>query len=586
MKRRKPLAVQLVAIALFIALVASGVYYVASRDWTGTKSIPSNNTSPPVPTSGTTITSSSAAHSSNSSTGTNIGVAAATYPVGSPAFTATPVSCEGWACGLSDASIAGCGAKIIPAAHAATIGYSVFRSRDRATNESIYLESSVSDPRLCFRDKTKHTKFWGKHERYQNPTELVLHGSMCEIGAESGGLEKAKMRCDVETACKGVYGSSESGSFALTNAPPGTCALDWLPATRTSTDVCTSFFGKGFSTGSNGQCVPPTRDCPTGWEMRGGACRPVCDSASMGTVDGNSEQWCRWSVNNDETTWGCPPGFQYTKSGATEYCVPARSAIEASLFLSPLVAAPVAPERTDAECDGWVCGISNKSLIACRAMTPYTPDAAAKGNYNSVFRTRAGTFLSEAVDPRMCPKVQTTVRYKKKHTGNLYVLQDSQTSKGTACETDVFGTADQAERACAAAGAACAGYYYTDGQFTTTSSDPGQCRVDWQPIPSSRDSCTRFFGASYTDGARSTDACKAAPSTSDVACPLGWSRACTVCACDPPCARPISGGVCRVDANNACRAGLEVRSDRCEPTKRAIDSSRLLRPLVRQEPQF
>ena len=354
-------------------------------------------------------------------------------------------------------------------------------------------------------------------------------------------------------------------------------------------------------------------------------------------MDGNSQGWCRWAKGEAETTWGCPAGFEGTRTGRTEYCVPTKGAIDSSLFLSPLLAAPIEPKRTDAECDGWVCGIANKSLLACRALTPYSRDAAAKGVYNSVFRTDAGTFLSEAVDPRNCTgeagqagqAAEPAVTFKKKHvypaTTNRppVFLQEDGTTKATACEMGVYATEAQAARACST-DETCAGYYYnsTTGPFTTASAEPRKCRVDWRPIKTPRSSCARFFGPDFKDGARVTDPCigTASDTSEGASCPLGWKRRCNngICKCEPPCLNHVSAGVCQWDGSSACLPGFEyytdswndswlsgemgqTRNDRlkslgiepnatgggfpdainvCLGTKRAIDASKLLVPLV------
>lgn len=559
---------------------------------------------------------------------------AADSSVATPVSRPAGVPCEGWACGLSDdlRSIAGCSAtklRSVAAEPVASAGHSLFRVRDRSTNESVHFESRVADPRLCHRAGTLHTTFLDKYRMYA-PFKLGTPGSICEIGS-AATIDQAKEKCDKEPACKGIYGpgAGNNTSFALTNARPGDCAVDWLPVKRSDTsDSCTRFFGKGFSTDSSGRCVPPSTDCPPGWETRAGACRPVCTSKE-GTVDGNSQGWCRWAKGDAETTWGCPAGFEGTRTGTTEYCVPTKGAIDSSLFLSPLLAAPIEPKRTDAECDGWVCGISSKSLLACRALTPYSRDAVAKGIYNSVFRTDAGTFLSEAVDPRNCTEEagQAAVTFKKK---NVYpaatnrppvFLQEDITTKATACEMSVYATEAQAARSCST-DETCAGYYYnkTTGPFTTASAEPRKCRVDWRPIKTPRSSCTRFFGPDFKDGARVTNTCiyTASDTSEGASCPLRWTRRCTngICKCEPPCAKNVSDGVCQWDGSNACLPGFEyytdsywdswrsgemgqTRTDRlkslgieqsstgfpneinvCLGTKRAIDASKLLVPLV------
>jgi hypothetical protein len=458
---------------------------------------------------------------------------------------------------------------------------------------------------------------------------------MCEIGS-AATIDQAKDKCDKEPACKGIYGPGPN--FALTNALPGDCAVDWLPVKRSDTiDSCTRFFGKGFSTDSNGRCVPPSTDCPPGWETRAGACRPVCTSKE-GTVDANSQGWCRWAKSEAETTWGCPVGFEGTRTGTTEYCVPTKGAIDSSLFLSSLLSAPIEPKRTDSECDGWVCGIANKSLLACRALTPYSRDAVATGIYNSVFRTDAGTFLSEAVDPRNCAgqagqagqaAEAAAVKFKKKHVYPAETdrppafIHEDKTTKTTACEMTVYPTEAQAIRACSK-DETCAGYYYdsTTGPFTTASAEPRTCRVDWRPIKTPRQSCTRFFGPDFKDGARVTNPCvyTASDTSEGASCPLGgWQRRCSsgICKCEPPCANSVDAGVCQWDGSRACLPGFEYYTDSywdswrggesgdtrtqrlkslgiekksntgypneinvCLGTKRAIDASKLLVPLV------
>jgi hypothetical protein len=532
------------------------------------------------------------------------------------------VRCEGWACGLSDASIAGCGATRIRDEYDVSPGNSVFRLRDRATNDSVYFESGLVDPRLCARDaagKARYQKFWSKSDKYATPIPLVVPGSKCEIRTEAS-LEGAKRRCDEDEGCKGFYGP---GPFALTNAMPGSCALDWRPGattsvSATSADSCARFFGKGFGTDPYGRCVAPASNCPPGWEPRGGACRPVCDPTRMGTPDGGkSEHWCRWANGPNETTWGCPVGFEYTRSGMTDYCVPTRGAVDASLLLAPLVAGPADPARTDAECDGWVCGVASKSLLECRATTPYTPDAVSKGNYNSVFRTNRGTFLSEAVDPRVCAvREGKEYTYTKKHTvpstgASVFLAADRKYYyKSPACEIDTYLTADKAERACSAS-PSCAGYYSSASSaqmpHATASADPEQCRVDWRPIENKRASCTRFLGSNYADGARRTDACRRVSNESST-CPFGWAGPNAKSTgdhgpCSLPCSSaPRTSGKCTWEPANSCKLGLEFTkpeksqsvaaslpmedgkvfytSDECIPNKRAIDATMLLTRLV------
>jgi hypothetical protein len=520
-----------------------------------------------------------------------VGVAAATGAVVVP--TAKPVKCEGWACGLDAASIAGCGATRVKDEYVASDGKSLFRLRDSSTNEPIYFESEVVDPRLCHRDAGTHTVFYTKAKKY-DPTNLVENGSRCEVHKEND-LASAKKRCDDEAWCKGVYGPAP---FVLSNAMPGTCAVDWRPPGITSGDSCTRFFGKGFSTDSNGRCVPPASNCPPGWESRGGSCRVVCDLTRMGTVDDNSDNWCRWANNDNETTWGCPVGFEYTRRSRTEYCVPTRGAVDASLFLNPLVASPVDPPRASDECDGWVCGVASKSLVSCRATTPYTPEAASKGNYNSVFRTNYGTFLSEAVDPRVCavPARQESntnkgYEYYKKHTlsyGTEFIPETTGHASA-ACEIERHPNINDAKAQCKS-DAKCTGFYApapnsNETEFFTASADPGRCRVDWRPVENKRSSCARFLGDNYTDGRLITNRCSRSSVTKDLPCPFGWSGSSGQCSI--PCSNALqSNGQCEWDSANACKAGLEVNASvnsmtsECIPTKRAIDSSKLLVGLV------
>jgi len=514
------------------------------------------------------------------------GVAAATGTVVVP--TAKPVKCEGWACGLDAASIAGCGATPVKDEYVASDGKSLFRLRDSTTNEPIYFESEVVDPRLCHRDAGTHTVFYTKADKYA-PTNLVEKGSRCEVHKEND-LASAKKRCDSEAWCKGVYGPAP---FVLSNAMPGTCAVDWRPPGNTSGESCTRFFGKGFSTDSNGRCVPPASNCPPGWESRGGSCRIVCDLTRMGSHNnGNSEHWCRWANKDNETTWGCPAGFEYTRSGVTDYCVPTRGAVDASLFLRPLVAPPVDPPRASDECDGWVCGVANKSLVSCRATTPYTPEAASKGNYNSVFRTNYGTFLSEAVDPRVCavlPDRDTNKKYEyyKKHTlsyGTAFT-PDTTGHGSAACEIKRHPNINDAKVACES-DAKCTGFYAPapnskETECFTASADPGRCRVDWRPVENKRSSCARFLGDNYTDGRLITNRCSRSSVTKDLPCPFGWSRSSSG-QCSIPCSNALRDDKCKWDKSNACKVGLESTgtSDECIATKRAIDSSKLLVGLV------
>ena len=612
MDGRRRVKIQAVVGILILALVGLAVSLgLAFQDAARTTSRPAG----PAGAAGSAAGSAGAAGAAAGSAAGPTGSAAGAYaPIGVAADTSTamvstakPVRCEGWACGLQGASIAGCGATRVRDEYAASHGASLFRLRDRSTNESVYFESGVVDPRLCHRDAATHTNFYTKSEKYAR-TPLVLQGSRCEVHTEND-LERAKKRCDDDAGCKGFYGPAP---FVLSNATPGTCAVDWRPSANTGSDSCTRFFGKGFSTDSSGRCVPPASNCPPGWEPRGGSCRIVCDPTRMGTVDGNSDNWCRWANGEKQPTWGCPVGFEYTRSGYTDYCVPTRGAVDASLFLEPLVARPVDPPRASDECDGWVCGVASKSLISCRATTPYTPEAASKGNYNSVFRTNHGTFLSEAVDPRVCatrPGIGTdtdkSYEYYKKHIlsyGHLFNQQDTTRHKSTACEITRHPNINDAKVACGK-DAKCTGYYApapssNETEYFTTSSDPGQCRVDWRPIKNARPSCTRFLGENYTDGTRITNPCDRSASK-DLPCPFGWSR--SGASCSIPCSNTLSGtGRCEWDTANACKAGLEfykperannatskemeggiiVSADQCIATKRAIDASKLLVGLV------
>jgi hypothetical protein len=247
-----------------------------------------------------------------------------------------------------------------------------------------------------------------------------------------------------------------------------------------------------------------------------------------------------------------------------------------------------------------VCGVASKSLISCRATTPYTPEAASKGNYNSVFRTNYGTFLSEAVDPRVCavpPARQESNKdkgyeYYKKHTlsyGTVFT-PDTTGYASTACEIKRHPNINDAKVECER-DAKCTGFYAPapnskDTECFTASADPGRCRVDWRPVENKRSSCARFLGDNYTDGERNTKTCSRISAPKDLPCPFGWSKSSSG-QCSLPCSNALRDDKCVWDSANACKVGFEVYqgsglywTDECIATKRAIDASKLLVGLV------
>jgi hypothetical protein len=158
-----------------------------------------------------------------------------------------------------------------------------------------------------------------------------------------------------------------------------------------------------------------------------------------------------------------------------------------------------------------------------------------------------------------------------------------------ACEIERHPNINDAKAQCKS-DAKCTGFYApapnsNETEFFTASADPGRCRVDWRPVENKRSSCARFLGDNYTDGRLITNRCSRSSVTKDLPCPFGWSGSSGQCSI--PCSNALqSNGQCEWDSANACKAGLEVNASvnsmtsECIPTKRAIDSSKLLVGLV------
>jgi hypothetical protein len=209
-----------------------------------------------------------------------------------------------------------------------------------------------------------------------------------------------------------------------------------------------------------------------------------------------------------------------------------------------------------------------------------------------VFRTNAGLFFSDVIDPRMCAVDTRVVSFVPKGAASQAAPSAPKAKKGTACEIASFDYEVPAKAACDR-DPKCAGYYIAEGpapstnkKYVTATADPASCRVDWRPYNNKSASCTRLLGPNYGDGAFYSDTCAAVDSAkAKPGCPFGWTN--TNGKCTPPCkgSTNSSDNWCTYSKDShttPCLAGFEVHRspDMCVPTRRAIDTSKLLVTLV------
>jgi hypothetical protein len=212
-----------------------------------------------------------------------------------------------------------------------------------------------------------------------------------------------------------------------------------------------------------------------------------------------------------------------------------------------------------------------------------------------VFRTSAGIFFSDVIDPRMCAVDTRMVAFTPKGQAT----PRARTATGTACEIASFD-AESAAKASCEKDQKCAGYYVAEGpssekKYVTATADPASCRVDWRPFNNTSTACTRLLGPNYSNGDFYSDECRSV-SAPKPGCPFGFSNANGKCT--PPCkgSTNSSDNWCTYSTDShttPCIAGFEVHRgewnwgkakydpDLCVPTRRAIETSKLLEPLVR-----